>query len=256
MQLAKVYKYDPEPPRWPEASDRTIVLGRTGSGKSQFSIDLLSSRDFNIRPWYIIDYKGDDLLISIRKLFKKYIKDIYPEDKPPVKPGLYYMKPIPKQDDDHVERWLWDVWRNASERGKGAGLFIDEGYQLPQKDGFDAILTQGRSLGIPVIALYQRPAWMSRFAVAQASFIAVFDQNDERDCKTVNQFIRPSVLPDGKLVTVYDDLPPYYCLWYDVGRAKTSILSPAASRNEIIAKFRQRLIGDTSEVSERNYLYG
>jgi hypothetical protein len=232
----------------PNNQQRVIVLGRTGTGKSVFAIALLSTRNWiddaisqeAAQPWVIIDYKGEDLIDEIREKCGKRIKTISVHDKPPTKPGLYWMKPTPKIDDEAMEKWLWAVWKNGK-----TGLFIDEGFALPQKDAFDAILTQGRSLRIPVIVLYQRPAWMSRFAVAQADFVAVFDQNDERDLKTTKSFVKSAILTNkegNKLeVTVYSELPKYHCLWYDVGRGYSSVLFPAPDPKQILSTFKRRL---------------
>jgi len=224
----------------PTDQQRTLILGRTGSGKSQFAIALLSTRNFDEMPWVIIDYKGEDLIDDIRKQCKSKIKTISVYDPPPKKPGLYWMKPSPKLDDEAMETWLMKVWKQGH-----VGLFIDEGFALPQRDAFDMILTQGRSLHIPVICLYQRPAWMSRFAVAQADFFAVFDQNDERDLKTTKSFVKPAkmITKEGKEVevTVYSELPKYHSLWYDVGRGFSSVLNPAPDRKTILKQFRDRL---------------
>lgn len=222
--------------RFPTEQQRTVVLGRTGSGKSQFSIALLGTRNFHQMPWVIIDYKGEDLIDDIIRQNPGCIKRIYVKDKPPKKPGLYIMKPTPKVDDIAMEAWLWAAWKQTH-----IGIFIDEGFALPQRDAFDAILTQGRSLHIPVIVLYQRPAWMSRFAVAQADFFAVFDQNDERDLKTTKAFVKPVIIERKVVADVYTELPDYYCLWYDVGLGKTTILSPAPTKAEILRTFKRRL---------------
>lgn len=223
--------------RGPTDQQRTLVLGRTGSGKSQFSIALLSTRNWDEMPWVIIDYKGEDLIHEIRKDNPGKIKQINVGDKPPKKPGLYWMRPTPKVDDEAMEKWLWAVWKQTH-----VGLFIDEGFALPQRDAFDAILTQGRSLHIPVICLYQRPAWMSRFAVAQADFFAVFDQNDERDLKTTKAFVKPAIHPTtGEEITVYFELPAYWCLWYDVGRGVSTVLRPAPDKQAILSTFKKRL---------------
>lgn len=238
--------------RGPTEQQRTLVIGRTGSGKSQFAIALLSTRNWDEMPWIIIDYKGEDLIEDIRLATGglKYgrVKNILPTDNPPVEPGLYYMQPRPIIDDATVEAFLWKC--HGQRRGPlgkkkyrgNIGLFIDEGYCLPQKGAFDVILTQGRSLSIPVICLYQRPVWMSRFAVAQADFVAAFEQMDERDKKTAATFVRPAKGENNQPITVFDDLPPYYCLWYDVGRGCSTVLRPAPSRQSIIDRFKTRLM--------------
>ena len=223
--------------RGPTDQQRTLILGRTGSGKSQFAIALLSTRNWHEMPWVIIDYKGEDLIADIRKENKGRIKEISVHEKPPKKPGLYWMRPVPKVDDEAMEKWLWAAWKQTH-----IGIFIDEGFALPQRAAFDAILTQGRTLRVPVICLYQRPAWMSRFAVAQADFFAVFDQNDERDLKTTKAFVKPYVNEaTGEEITVYTELPRYYYLWYDVGLGKCHLMSPAPDRQSILSTFKQRL---------------
>jgi hypothetical protein len=74
----------------------------------------------------------------------------------PRKPGLYRMRVDP-QDEDNLEQWLWDVWKRGN-----IGLFIDEVALVPQKHAFKAILRQGRSKLIPVIACTQRPVGCDR----------------------------------------------------------------------------------------------
>jgi hypothetical protein len=91
---------------------------------------------------------------------------------------------------------------------------------------------------------------MSRFAVAQADFFAIFDQNDERDIKTTQSFIKPAYAPNGGRIDVYTELDRYYCLWYDVSNGKTFVLKPAPGRRQILETFRARLqSGKTAEVA-------
>jgi len=222
--------------RGPTEQQRTLILGRTGSGKSQFAIALLSTQNWHEMPWVIVDYKGEDLIEEILEANPGKIKSIKVTDNPPTKPGLYYMRPTPKVDDDAMEAFLWKVWKKGH-----LGLFFDEGYMVPEKDAFDVIMTQGRTLYIPVICLYQRPAWMSRFAVAQSDFRAVFALDDERDEKTASQFVKPAKSETGELITVKTELPPYWCLWYDVGLGKSSVLRPAPDKQTILGNFKRRL---------------
>lgn len=220
--------------RVPTSQHRVVILGRTGSGKSVFAAALLATRNFDKMPWIIFDYKGEDLIEDIIEACPS-IKHIKPSDNPPKKAGLYYMKLTPKISDSEVEAFLWKV----HSKGK-CGLLFDEGYMVPEKGALDAILTQGRSLHIPVILLYQRPVWMTRFAIAQADFFAYFDQNDERDVKVASSFIKPVNTEMGK-VSVYSNLPKYHCIWADVGEGKSYLLSPSPSPDDIVNMFRARL---------------
>lgn len=224
--------------RGPNDQQRTVILGRTGAGKSQFAWALMSTRNFHEIPWTIIDYKREDLIEDTFEVCKGGIKEIKVTSNPPKKPGLYRMIVSPRIDDDAVNAYLYKVYKQGNH-----GLLIDEGYALPQdrKSMFDIILTQGRSLHIPVIVLYQRPVWMSRFAIAQADYFAVFEQNDERDLKVTSQFVKPAKLNNGQKITVFDHLPKYQCLWHDVARGETVVLAPAPERQLIINRFVNRL---------------
>lgn len=224
--------------RGPTAQQRTLILGRTGTGKSQFACALQSTRNYKSMPWTIVDYKGDDLWEDILEACNGTIHKIGVDEKPPKKPGLYYMRPRPQFDDDAINKYLYKVWENGHH-----GLNIDEGYALPQgrKDVFDMILTQGRSLHIPVIVLYQRASWMSRFAVAQSDFRACFALDDIRDAETAGRFIKPAIGDNNELITTATPLPKYHCLWYDVSEGISSVLAPAPPREAIIDTFVSRL---------------
>jgi hypothetical protein len=218
----------------PDDTHRAIILGRTGSGKTQCACHLLSSRDFDEKPWTILDYKGDPFISQIVRA--NNLKEITPDKPPPTKPGLYRMKLRPHIDDNAVERWLYKVWENEKH-----GLYVDEGYALPQRAAFDIVLTQGRSKHIPIIALYQRPVWMSRFAIAQADFVGVFDQFDERDIKTTQTFVKPYKSKELGTISLYDELPPYYFHWFNVAAKQTTIMRPVPRSKEILATFKERL---------------
>lgn len=225
-------------PRVPDNTKRTVVLGRTGAGKTVFAMHLLSGQNWDKQPWVIIDYKSDELIERLEEAYPKYIRYLKPSDKPPDRPGLYIMRPLPDDDDEDVERFLKACWAKQD-----IGIYIDEGYMIaPTSRGLKAILTQGRSRRVPVIALYQRPVYMSRFAVAQADFFAAFEQNDERDLKTTASFVKPAIAPNGSKITVYSALPQYHCLWYDVGKGHSTVLKPAPSETEILETFGRRLL--------------
>lgn len=243
--------------RGPTETDRTVVLGSTGSGKSQFAIALLSTRNFDEIPWFFLDYKGEDLMEEILEATGSTTKEdpfnrgpiprISVHDDPPKKPGLYYVKVKPLVDDLAVEIFLQKIYNRASNGAKriGSGIFLDEGFALPRNSKFfDVLLTQGRSIGCPIIVLYQRPVHMSRFAITQASFIATFRLQDMKDKARVSEYTAPAIGDDGKKITAFDTLAPYHCLWYDIGRGTSTVLTPAPDRQSIINLFKRRLSRD------------
>lgn len=214
----------------PNSTQRTAILGRTGSGKTQSAVWLLSLADFNKRPWIVVDYKHDKLIKSIPKISTIDFKTA----RVPKEPGLYRISPKPGEDED-VEMFLWAIW----ERGH-TGLYIDEGYMIPNIEAFQAILTQGRSKHIPAIILSQRPVWMSRFVLSEADFYQIFALNDMRDRKTVASFL------PAEFVKKYLNVPgwglgKYSSVWYDVSEDKIFRLKPVPESQEIIASIAARL---------------
>jgi len=210
--------------RLPTNSQRVAVMGRTGSGKTVLGAWLLSMSPFDKQPYVMIDYKGDELLNGIDR-----VREIGLKDKLPTQPGLYIVHPKPKLDDDDMEAWLHKVWNQGH-----IGLYGDEAYQIPERGAFEGILTQGRSLRIPVISLTQRPSWISRFVFSEADFFAVFHLNDKEDRKKVKRFIHSDADLEGRL----DD---YHCHWYDVGKDFHCLLSPVPKPETIQEIINSRL---------------
>jgi hypothetical protein len=162
--------------RFPGGDDRTTILGATGSGKSTCGLWLLAHQRLSRRPWIIFDFKREAFF---DKVGFPPITQIDLDAKPPRKPGLFLVTPRPG-DDDHVERFIWRLWEREN-----CGLYVDEAPLMPQGDAFAAVLQQGRSKRMPVIACTQRPVGVARGLFSEASFVCVFDILDQRDFKVV-----------------------------------------------------------------------
>ncbi|MEB2649684.1 hypothetical protein SOP86_28985, partial [Pseudomonas canadensis] len=170
-----------------------------------------------------LDYKGEELLNSIPRIRQIDFKDT------PSQPGLYILKSRPDLEE-HTENWLWRIWENDDR-----GLFIDEGYMLPEvrKGAFSALLTQGRAKRISVITLSQRPVRVDRTAISEASHIVAFDLNDKRDHKSLEE-----VVPTGFMS---DTVPPFHSRWYSVKKDKTWIVRPVPGADEIVEAINEQL---------------
>jgi len=210
--------------RLPNLQQRVAVIGRTGSGKTRFGVWLLSQAAFDKQPFVVIDYKGDDLIAGIDRIKEIDHKEV------PKHPGLYVIRPLPNQVDE-VEAWLWKVWQRER-----IGLYVDEGYTLPSKGAFPAILTQGRSKRLPVICLTQRPSWISRFVFSEADFYAVFHLNDHRDRLTVQAFT-----PKERMNLNGERLQPYHSYWYDVGQDMVAMMQPVPDDAGILQRIEDKL---------------
>lgn len=213
------------PIRLPGVSDRVAVVGATGSGKTQLGLWLLSRASFDKQPWVIVDYKRDKTIAGSERIRQIGFREV------PKQPGLYVLQPNP-DEDEKVEEWLFKVWAHEN-----VGLFIDEGYMLPQnpKGAFTYILTQGRSKRIPVIALSQRPKWVSRFVFSEATFFFVFRLTHNEDYKTVQEYIPKS------RVDLETELPEYQCVYYDVPKRVAAVFQPVPEADVIIQTIDDRL---------------
>src|SRR5574337_795407 len=133
--------------RLPNNQQRLVIVGRTGSGKTRAGLWHLSTRNFN-SPWIIVDYKRDELIAQSPAV------ELGLNEKIP-KNGLYVIRPDPTDEDNSaVENLMMRCW----DRGN-IGLYFDEGFMVPDEKALRMILTQGRSLRVPVIMVSQRPVW-------------------------------------------------------------------------------------------------
>ena len=205
----------------PQSDKRTAVIGSTGTGKTQFGIWLLSRRDFNLRPWYIFDFKGDKLISEIGAT------EIAVTSNPPKEPGLYVIRPLPN-DGELVSAFFYKCWQQEN-----CGIFVDEGYMIPKNcNWFRACLTQGRSKDIEMIILSQRPVFMDKFVFTEANFFAIFALNYKGDRQKVNEYL-------GEIK--FQALPKYHCLWYSVDGRQATVFQPVPDAKSIVKAFQQRL---------------
>lgn len=173
----------------------------------------------------MVDYKGEELLNDITRAREIGF------DETPDQPGLYVLHSRPDLEDE-TEQWLWKVWSQ-----EGAGLYIDEAYMLPEirAGAYQGILTQGRSKRIPVITLSQRPVRVSRFAFSEASHLIVFDLNDRRDRKTIEEITPPGFMDDAR------SLPKFHSRWYSVKANRHWTLKPVPDAKAIVADIESQL---------------
>lgn len=207
--------------RLPLATERATVIGRTGSGKSVAGLWVLSHAPYDKMPFLIYDYKGDEHISKIHGAQEVGIKDI------PKKPGIYVTRPTANKDDDAVNEQLSKILQREN-----IGLFFDEGYMIPNDWPLQAILTQGRSKHIPVIALLQRPRNASRFFFSEADHFMVFGVSDRQDQKRIAEFYPEYVEPG---------LPKYHSKWYNVPEATDYSLKPVPDASTILGRFNARL---------------
>lgn len=207
--------------RLPTDSQRISIYGKTGSGKTVGGLWQLEKRSWLRMPWTVIDFKGDPIIGRIPRLDELGI-----EDKPPRHAGLYAIRPLPDQDDDALEQYMWRVW----EKGRH-GLFVDEAFMIPRfSKAWKALLTQGRAKTIPIIALSQRPSWLSPFQMSESDFHQVFHLQRPSDQLALKEWVpglRPHILPRDRFCSY----------WYDDSAGTLQKLAPVPDEDEILNRF-------------------
>lgn len=214
----------------PKSDDRTVIIGATGSGKTQFGVWLLSVRLIPNRRHFILDFKGE-------KLFRELDLTPWPIDGPlPDQPGVYWLRILPGQENE-VSQFFLNCYNTEN-----VLIYIDEGYMLPYQDRWvRACLTQGRSKDIEIICLTQRPVKIDVFFFSEASYFAIFNLNVKDDRKRVSDYM------DGLEIS---RLPRYHSLWYDVANHESVVFEPVPPAPELIEAFREE-IEEAEQVEEK-----
>lgn len=207
----------------PGAEDRTVVIGPTGSGKTVAAAWLLSRQNFNVRPWVAFNYKDEILWDQVGDPPMRPLR----VGEMPGKRGLYNLHVRPDEAEE-VEAWLWRIWEKGN-----IGLFCDEASLLPRKEAFKAILRQGRSKRIPVIACTQRPVGCEREIFSESQYSMFFGLRDARDWEVVRE------LMGGHEKRLKEKLPRHWSYWYDAKQDTLTTLRPVPSPDRIAADLRQ-----------------
>ena len=222
MGLTPIVK---DPVRLPGPTQRIVIVGRTGSGKTQAAVWHLSHANFTEQPWVILDYKGDDLIASIDRA------EPIDLDTVPSEPGVYILSILPGEEAE-LSDWFYRAWMKES-----IGIYVDEGYMIDRNDRwFNACLTQGRSKQIPMIVLSQRPVWLSRFVFSEADFFQVFDLTHVKDMEKVREYIR-----DDDRNQLDKPLAEFHSFYYDVGKRRLETFGPVPDSAKILAAIDSRL---------------
>lgn len=212
---------------FPNLTQRIAIIGSNGTGKTQAAFWFLSEAAFTQQPYIIVDYKRDELINSVDRIKEIGIGEL------PKHPGIYIVHPKPISDDTAMENYLHGIWDREN-----VGLYFDEGYMVPQKAAFPAILTQGRAKKIPAIILSQRPAWISRFVFSEANHYALFHLSDADDRKTMRRF-----LPQD--IDLQRPLPKFHFWYYSVGEHSALQMAPVPGADDIRNRIDERLAPQT-----------
>lgn len=217
-------------PRLPNNTERLVEIGRTGTGKTVAGLWHLSN--FSLKsPWVIFNFKDDEHIESIEKA--RFVELGYVPKKHDQGIFVVTVHPSDLRGTSKQRPPLTDYFEKLWER-RNVGIMIDEAWMVGDDEGFVMCLTQGRSRRIPMIICTQRPAWISRFAFSEASYIQCFDLNDDNDISRVESFMPLS----------WDDeapLKPHQSFYYDVSRNELVRMNPVPDMDKIRATLDAKL---------------
>lgn len=213
-------------------SQRTVIVGATGSGKTHAALFHLCRRSYTSMPWFVYDFKYDKFINEIPGA-----QHITIEDPLPVNPGLYVVHPD-VDDELAVSLHMRKIWEQEN-----IGVFVDEGYMIGTNNkGFRSLLTQGRSKRVPMIVLSQRPVWMDRFVFSEADFIHMFRLQNSQDIQKVEEYVPHDLGGKGTMEQRRSKrLKPRHSYYYDVANDELARLGPLPDRNAILSMFDARL---------------
>ena len=168
--------------RWRQG-EHVIVIGDTGSGKTYLLSKLLEMRDHVI----VVKTKPDDIQFPGYRKIKKY------QDLMDLKTSRFVLD---SGFDQVIQRLNIQQAINVAWKQEGWTIAVDETYYwtsiLRLERQLNMLLTQGRSKHLTVVAGMQRPAWISRFALSQATHAFIF-RCEGRDIVTLSQSLSPKV---------------------------------------------------------------
>jgi len=173
--------------KWKQG-EHVIIIGDTGSGKTFLTSKILPLRQhvmvLRTKPDDIKfeGFRKVDLLRKVGGFFDDSGKKVY----------KFLLDP----DYDLQQRELSQAFEKAWREG-GWTVAIDETYYdtqiLKLERQINKLLTQGRSKHITVVCGMQRPVFISRFAMSQATHAFIF-RCEGRDLKSLADALSPSII--------------------------------------------------------------
>ena len=172
--------------------EHVVIVGDTGSGKTYLESKILPLRKHVV----VLRTKPDDVRFP----------GFHKVDEVAKLGNIRYTKYLLTPKYDFQQFQLAKAMDMAWKEG-GWTIAIDETYYATEMlrlgRSINKLLTQGRSKHITVVAGMQRPAWVSRFAMSQATHAFVF-RCEGRDLTTLSQSLSPRIVKPVENLTGHD----------------------------------------------------
>ena len=225
----------PSKQKWnlPDDTQRIVIVGTTGSGKTHAAMWHLGMRNYDEKPWVVYDWKRDDLINSIDGTFELGVNS-----PPPNHSGLYIVHPVYGRDDDAVTKQMTAIWE-----AEDIGVFVDECYMVQKSnDGFRNLLTQGRSKHIPMIICTQRPVWVDKFVFTESEFKQMFRLQSADDQKKMGEYIPVEAIDSvNRMYPLRGKEMKYWSHYYDAPDDDIRPMQPVPDADVIRSMFHAKL---------------
>jgi energy-coupling factor transporter ATP-binding protein EcfA2 len=201
--LTRYFHYKPD--------EHVLILGPTGSGKTQMGLDALGAISTDKNPAIIFAMKPRDATLERFAKAHEFQQVSYwppPVTKwKPKKPPGYLLKPPHNMRDIYWTRQKHhDVFQEAILDSYAKGnriIFADETYSLTNElqlgDELVTLWTKGRSMNATVWAASQRPAFIPTWAYSQSSHFFISYDPDKRSRKRYEEIsgVDPDIIREG-----------------------------------------------------------
>lgn len=198
---------------------RMLIVGRTGSGKTQLLRWLLDGR--LPTPAIVINTKGDEAFDDVTDVVVSDGRELWEQGNPWLtRDGNVNLIPQPELAVN--EAFLDDLLKFIFINYRRVSVLIDEISMVTSTPragpGLTNILSRGRSRGITTVSAMQRPVGLPRPFLTETDRLAAFRLIDRRDREALS-----NVLPN------FDDLdlPPRFWFYiYDVQQELLKLHKP------------------------------
>lgn len=173
----------------PARGERALLVGQTGSGKSQLALWILERMENS--PIILYDTKSERLLETLpRSRVVTSIAGVHQSvNDPTIDYIIFRISPQVRADSDALDDLLFYHYQNF----RGIDVYLDELFAFSNNGragtGLLSLLTEGRGLGITMLMAVQKPRYMSSFTISETQKYYVFFLADENDKKRIAEFI-------------------------------------------------------------------
>lgn len=176
------------------AGDQVLIVGSKGSGKSTIATTWASTAAWSRS--LIFDPKLDPNAIPRDRAGAPSAVIAYGVDAARRQlrrgAGRVVYRPTPADFDD-LPGAFDELVRLIYQGGGGRALVLHETADVAPASGsrrfLSALWRQSRSLGVPIVALTQRPVGVDRHAVTEPAHVAIFDVNHPDDRRLLAQLV-------------------------------------------------------------------